>query len=132
MPRAGQGRGSDEVVEAYARLGVKQWNRQRKDVQEAASDALPTKVAESERAAVDVVRGPFRSGSETSLVLVPMPGVSQRRGLAFFAPIRPRGGEGAVLSTWRCWSIVSATLSRSVSSRLMLGRSRRMAMIMFS
>lgn len=87
MARSHGGRLWDDVVEAYARLGVDHWVTQDRDVRSEASQALSVNVADDVHTAVRAVRSPFRAGAEEHLVLIPIPCLPDKRGLAFFAPI---------------------------------------------
>ena len=86
---------SDELVLAYALLGVGWWNRKDRTTREAAKAVLEIDIADDEYTARDVVMSPFRAETGKPLVLIPMP-LPEKRGLAFFAPVGVRQGHGTV------------------------------------
>ena len=85
----------DELVLAYASLGVDWWSRKDRTTQATARAALEIDIADDVHTATDVVRNPFRAGTGKALVLIPMP-LPKKRGLAFFAPVGVRTGDEAV------------------------------------
>ena len=85
----------DELALEYARLGVKSWNRRDRATRKAAKVALAIDIAEDEYTASEVVKKPFRAGTDKALVLIPMP-MPEGRELAFFAPVDARRSDGAV------------------------------------
>ena len=87
MARRHHGTPSDEVVQAYACLGVRQWSKQDRNLRREATQTLSVGVADNVGTAVQAVKSPFRHGAERRFVLIPIPCLSDKRNLAFFAPI---------------------------------------------
>ena len=96
MARSHTSRRWDELVLTYALLGIESWTRTERTTRKAARAALGIDIADDTHTASEVVKKPFRADADGALVLIPMPLLPEKRGLAFFAPINVQQGEDAV------------------------------------
>ena len=73
-----------ELLQKYAKLGWKHWNKQPNDEKQRASKQIGVEIAACEWSAMNAATVPFRPGK--SMLLVPMPCKPKNKPTSFFVP----------------------------------------------